>query len=340
VEIDEDHAALVRDKSTGLLRLVADTKSLFFPGVDEQVEEVETRIKLADNEAITVKNQQGHYSFFYGNPKRRPNGEPRTLFLPPYAEIAVHRWSSGVRRDKRDLYIRCLDCRAQYMYFEFNCRTSDNVEMVLEGTFFWQISNVPAMMSQTGDVPGDVCNHARSQFIRLLSRMTLKEFMSSVSQIAKQVYDEDQEFYTKRGIKIRSLEVTRYSCAEESTRVILEEIIQETTNRMNRLSQAESENEVNMFKMQGNIEQEKLKTQLLAIKQQHQKQKAVTKGEAESLKASAFMNGLTKVVPNVKDRLGMWDTLRRVDAISTASEGDAKLYYSAKDVDLSLRPQA
>ena len=38
--------------------------------------------------------------------------------------------------------------------------------------------------------------------------------------------------------------MTRYSCAEESTRVILEEIIQETTNRMNRLSQAESENEV------------------------------------------------------------------------------------------------
>ena len=49
------------------------------------------------------------------------------------------RWSRGVRRDVRDLYIQILDCRAQYMYFEFNCRTSDNVELILEGTFFWQV---------------------------------------------------------------------------------------------------------------------------------------------------------------------------------------------------------
>ena len=26
----------------------------------------------------------------------------------------------------------------QFMSFEFNCRTADNVELVLEGTFFWQ----------------------------------------------------------------------------------------------------------------------------------------------------------------------------------------------------------
>ena len=54
VEIDEDHAALVRDKSTGLLRLVADTKSLFFPGVDEQVEEVPGRA-LADSASMLKK---------------------------------------------------------------------------------------------------------------------------------------------------------------------------------------------------------------------------------------------------------------------------------------------
>lgn len=31
-----------------------------------------------------------------------------------------------------------FDMRPQYMSFEFNCRTSDNVEMILEGTFFWE----------------------------------------------------------------------------------------------------------------------------------------------------------------------------------------------------------
>merc|ERR1719156_172342 len=176
------------------------------------------------------------------------------------------------------------------------------------------------MMSQTGDVPGDVCNHARSQFIRLLSRMTLKEFMSSVSQIAKQVYDEDQEFYTKRGIKIRSLEVTRYSCAEESTRVILEEIIQETTNRMNRLSQAESENEVNMFKMQGEIEQARLATGLLEIQQQHLMQAAAVEGKAEAEDCAAFLKDAGASV-DLPTRIKMWKTLQRDLALNSLAGG-------------------
>ena len=44
------------------------------------------------------------------------------------------------------------------------------------------------------------------------------------------------------------------------------QIIEETTNRMNRLSQAESENEVKLFRTQGEIEQEKLNGALLSIK--------------------------------------------------------------------------
>jgi hypothetical protein len=39
-----------------------------------------------------------------------------------------------------------------FMSFEFNCRTSDNVELILEGTFFWEINDVQAMFKSTGDV--------------------------------------------------------------------------------------------------------------------------------------------------------------------------------------------
>merc|ERR1719478_748501 len=124
------------------------------------------------------------------------------------------------------------------------------------------------MLRTTGDVPGDVCNHARSQFIRLVSRVTLKEFMENLHNISKEVYDSDQDFYTRRGIKIRSMEITRYSCAEQKTRVILEKIIQETTNRLNRLSQAESENEVNMFRTSGQVEQSRVNNELLKIQRE------------------------------------------------------------------------
>merc|ERR1712066_896472 len=94
--------------------------------------------------------------------------------------------------------------------------------------------------------------------------------------ISNKVYIEDNDFYQSRGVKIHSLEVTRYQCAEESTSEVLQQIIQETTNRLNRLSQAESENEVKLFRMQGQIEQEKLNEELLAIQQRH------SKGEAQA----------------------------------------------------------
>jgi hypothetical protein len=101
------------------------------------------------------------------------------FFLPPYSQIVEVLWSKGRRRDRRELRIRCLcvpptlvlkyltlgttisnlhstcskfDLRPMFMSFEFNCRTSDNVELILEGTFFWEINDVQAMFKSTGDV--------------------------------------------------------------------------------------------------------------------------------------------------------------------------------------------
>merc|ERR1719160_1325604 len=155
------------------------------------------------------------------------------------------------------------------MAFEFTCRTKDNVELVLEGIFFWEVVNLPLMVRTTGDTSGDICAHARSQFIKQLARVTLKEFMDDLNTISNRVYEEDNQFYVSRGVKVHSLEVTGYHCAEASTSAVLQQIIQETTNRMNRLSQAESENEVKIFRMQGEIEQEKLSGELLHIQHQH-----------------------------------------------------------------------
>merc|ERR1711881_224013 len=90
--------------------------------------------------------------------------------------------------------------------------------------------------------------------------------------IAARVHKENPDFYERRGVKVHSLEMTGYKCADRSTSEILEQIIQETTNRMNRLSQQESENEVKLFKMQGQMPQEKLNGELLAIQQEHQKE--------------------------------------------------------------------
>merc|ERR1719161_2245261 len=106
----------------------------------------------------------------------------------------------------------------------------------------------------------------------MVSKVTLKEFMEEMHNIAARVHKENPDFYERRGVKVHSLEMTGYKCADRSTSEILEQIIQETTNRMNRLSQQESENEVKLFKMQGQIKQEEMKKQLLEIQHGHKQE--------------------------------------------------------------------
>jgi len=196
--------------------------------------------------------------------------------------------------------------------------------------------DLPNMVKNTGDTSGDICAYARSQFIRHVARVTLKEFMDSSHVIAKRVWEEDSTFYEARGVKIHSLEVTAYHCADSRTSEILEQIIQETTNRMNRLSQAESENEIGLFRTQGQIEQEKMNGDLLKIQHEHSKEEAEVTGKAEAARIAAFVSGLEEAVPKLEDRTSMWQTLRKTEALDVVARSGANLYFTPKDVDLSI----
>merc|ERR1711939_1158908 len=314
---------------------------LFFPKAEEEIVEVQNLIKLADYECMIVKNAAGELNFYYGAGEKRGANKPRAFFIPPHHSIYSLTWSRGRRREKRDLNIDRLDLRPQFMSFEFNTRTSDNVELVLEGTFFWQIENVETMVKMTGDTTGDISQHARSKFIQRVSQVTLKDFMDNFNALATEAQgQEDDEFYTKRGVVIHTLEVTAYRCQDASTARILEQIIQETTNRMNRLSQQESENEVKLFKMQGQIQQETLNSNLLAIQQEHQKEEARVNGVAEAEQVAAFMTALQEEVPDLPERIKTWETLRKTDALQAIATGNAGLVYTPDNVNLSIRSDA
>lgn len=222
------------------------------------------------------------------------------------------------------------------MNFEFNCRTNDNVELTLEGTFFWEINDVEKMVKVTGDTTGDICSHARSRFIQLVAKVTLKAFMDDFNNIAAQAHQHDDEFYAKRGVKIHSLEVTRYQCADSSTAMILEQIIQETTNRMNRLQQQESANEVGLFQLRGEIEQEQLKGDLITVRQKHKLLEATGTGDAEAERVNTFMRGVGAEVKDLNARIGLWNTLRKQDALAAVSAGPARLYFTPESCNLSI----
>lgn len=330
IEIDDSNAVLVRNKRTGQQYLVTE-KQAFVPGDDEEIIEVRKLIKLADYEACIVRGKDGTDSFYFGK-----NETQRSFFLPPHSELVTLRWSRGRRREKRDLLLSVIDLRPVFMSFEFNCRTCDNVELVLEGTLFWELVDLGAMVKTTSDTTGDVCNHARSKFIERVSKVTLQAFMHDFNLIAEAVHKEDDSFYTTRGVYIHSLEVSGYRCAEASTAQILEQIIQETTNRMNRLQKQESENEVQLFHIKGEIEKEHANKDLLDVQVANSNARAAMEGLAEAQKVKSFLLGLEGEVPDVDKRIALWNVLRKRDALEAVCANGSRLYYTPNDVNLSI----
>eukprot|EP00811_Abedinium_folium_P025720 NODE_3687_length_1999_cov_12.727564.p1 GENE.NODE_3687_length_1999_cov_12.727564~~NODE_3687_length_1999_cov_12.727564.p1 ORF type:complete len:281 (-),score=90.67 NODE_3687_length_1999_cov_12.727564:360-1202(-) len=270
----------------------------------------------------------------------RAPGQPRAFFLPPYCEIQKIWWSRGPRRERKGDFFERFDLRPHFMKFEFNCRTSDNVELVLEGVLFWEIMNLPQMFLKTGDTSGDIVYHMRSQFIQAVSSVNLKDFMETLHIIANKILAADTEFYESRGLKVHSLEVTRYQCSDTSTSEILSQIIQETTNRMNRISQVESESEVNIYRTQSKVEQARLQSELWAIQQQQAEVEAHVAGESEADRVKAFFSGIEPEVPDLEDRVRMWQVLRKREALAAVANGSANLYFTPSDVDLSIQTHA
>jgi len=333
IEVDEETAVLVRNKRNGQQHLVTE-KSLFIPADDEEVLEVRKLIKLAECEACIVRDKSGQDVFHFGK-----NKDQRSFFLPPHSELVKLLWSRGRRRERRDLTITKLDLRPTYMSFEFNCRTNDNVELILEGTFFWEVVDLSAMVQFTNDTTGDICNHARSRFIELVSKVTLQDFMTQFNSLAKQVHETDNsEFYTQRGVNIHSLEVTGFRCAQHSTAQILEQIIQETTNRMNRLQQQESQNEIQLQEIRGDIEEEKVRADLIKIQTLNSNAQSKMEGLAEAEKVKSFISRISEAFPDMglDTKINLWNVLRKEDALKAVSEGNATLYFTPNDVNLSI----
>ncbi|KAH8072070.1 hypothetical protein JL721_3979 [Aureococcus anophagefferens] len=146
--VDALHAALVRDRSTGAERLVTcerDASFVFVPKAGEEIVEVRDLVRLAEHEAVILRDGSGNYHYRYG---KTPDG---CFFVPPTWEIVSLKWSRGRRRETRDLVISVFDCRPQYMSFEFNCRTSDNVELVTLAEFMASFNDLAKRASDGDD---------------------------------------------------------------------------------------------------------------------------------------------------------------------------------------------
>mmetsp|Transcript_4562 Transcript_4562/g.7896 ORF Transcript_4562/g.7896 Transcript_4562/m.7896 type:complete len:209 (+) Transcript_4562:408-1034(+) len=201
------------------------------------------------------------------------------------------------------------------------------------------------MIETTGDPKGDVWFHARSCMIQAVSRATLETFMAEFNDIVTKAAGVDDKFYTERGVKMHSLEVTRYECADSKTSAVLQEIIQETTNRINRMQKQQSDNDVQREKMSGEIEVEKQKTALVQARCDNERVRAIIEGEADGLRmaksASTFLSVLAESLPNDDARLQLFrnfqDQQEATKRTEHLSSGKAQLFLAPQDMNLKLK---
>jgi regulator of protease activity HflC (stomatin/prohibitin superfamily) len=330
VNIDEETGVLIRDITSGQMQLITE-KQVFIPRANQEIMKIQQRIKLEDHETIIIKDPDGRYIF------RKGSDEARAFFLEPYHELVSLYWSSGLHKEKRELRITHIDIRPKYMWYEFEVRTQDNVELIIGITFFWRIVDVETMIQMTDDTTGDICAHARSTIIQAVSQVTLEDFLANFNRIVFEsvLGERETPFYDERGVAINAIEVRSIQCKDPDTQRILNEIIQETTARINRLQKQESENEVRLKKLQGEIDEENARGDLLDIRRQHTQIEAETEGEAEAYRVRNFLQLLNDDL-TIDQKLAIYQTLRKRDMLHDISRGDASLYFTPADVNLSI----
>jgi regulator of protease activity HflC (stomatin/prohibitin superfamily) len=329
VNIDEHQAVLVRDTNTGNIELVQ-KKQVFFPSATQEIVEIRPKILLADHETVVVMDPDGLYQYYSGKDKKR------SFFIEPYSRLVEFTWSAGLHKNKRDLKITHIDTRPKFMWYEFAARTSDNVELLLNVTFFWQIEDVKEMVMKTDDAPGDICAHARSRILQKISKINFEKFLADFNNIVHSaVLEEKDDFYKTRGCRIHSVEVRSLDCKDEAIQHILEEIIKETTNRLNRIQKQKTTNEVQLQELKGKLETEKNKSELLKIQEKNKLLEAQTAGKAESNKVNAFLDDLKDLT--FEQKMQIFSSLKSNENIKSLSSGSAHLFLTPEDVNLRIQ---
>jgi len=361
VQVDEETAALVSSLETGQQRLVTE-KGPFFPGPYEEILESRKLIVVQPHEVAITKDENGLFQFYNDhNPlvqRGNDSAKGAAFFLPPHHEQVTMYWGSGTSEEdiknnvvnnmKTVAYkvpVTMIDTRAQYAFYEYNVRTSDKVELVLEGTIFWQVVDVPAMIAATGDPKGDVWYHARSVLIQAVSRVTFETFMASFNQIVMNATAVDADFYKQRGCMVHNLDVTRYQCVNNETEAVLQEIIQETTNRLNQMQHQESENDVAKAKMDGDIDIARQRAKLIEVQSDNERKQAEMEGKAQGMRlgnnAQSFFDLLSTSGTNASANLELFKFFQEqqtaITRMQSLASGNATLFLTPDDIQLKVQ---
>jgi len=95
------------------------------------------------------------------------------------------------------------------------------------------------------------------------------------------------------------------------------------------------ENEVGLQKVQGDIQAEELRSQLIELQRQHTRVEAEADGEGEARKILIFFEVLgDQLTPT--DKTALFNILRQQDKIEALSSGNARVFITPQNASLQL----
>lgn len=262
----------------------------------------------------------------------------KSFFIHPYQQIYTQQWSNDLKKDHGStVQVDRFDTRNQYMDYEFLVRTADNVEIILDVSIFWQITDLYKLVLVTQDPPEDICNHTRSEILSQVSKYNMKEFMELPNNqlIASVNSDKDDTFFESRGVNVIRVEVLQKRCKDPEIQKIFKQIIDEKTNRIKNIEKQEADNEIKLRELNGRIEAEKLNGTLVKIKKENERQENQADGIAEGSRIQNFIGNLGDDVP-LEKKLQIYFDIQNTKRLELLSQSSATLYLTPKEVDTKV----
>lgn len=339
-EINEHRAVMIMNTDSGNQELIQvgynqedgeEPKSfMFFPTATQEVMQDQEKIRLEQHETMVIIDKDGRYIFHRGSDRTS------AFFVPPYCKILEQTWSVDLQKSKNEVAkVSRFDLRPQYMDFEFLIRTKDNVEIIIDLNFYWQILDLEKMISVTSDAPEDICKHAMSQILSESSRKEMRDFMESFNEVVQGAISKDDSFYIERGVTIHKVEITGRKCKDEQTEKIFHEIIKEKTNRIKNMEKQGGENEVQAQKLEGEIMLEELEGKKLQVRKGFMREEATADGQSEADRITNFIENLPKELSS-QEKLRIYFDQQNTTRVKALTETNATLYVTREDMDISL----
>jgi hypothetical protein len=97
----------------------------------------------------------------------------------------------------------------------------------------------------------------------------------------------------------------------------------------------QSENDIELDKVTGRIDAEKKKSELIEIESENKKKEAMIEGESEALKIKTFFDTLGAGMAR-DEKIRIYNILRKEEYIEKLSRGNAKMYFTPSDINLSI----